>query len=125
MPGSNPSFLMLRSKVVGVNRNLPDASGDVAYVGCGFKPTCLIYMGGVLTLDDASWGMVDEGNVNGSVMEYGKLFTQGPSFIYAGQGPGDNQKAVVKSFDADGFTLTWTKTGNPLGQIQGTALAMR
>jgi hypothetical protein len=40
-------------------------------------------------------------------------------------GGGVSNNAVLKSFDADGFTLTWTKAGSPTGTLTVAYLALR
>lgn len=106
----------LKSKVVTVTRDLTAASGDVSTTGVGFTPTSIIAIGTVGNGFQYSIGMAD------SAKDSDQIFSYSASQGYMGGGlvciattSGDKQTAVVKSYDADGFTLTWTKTNSPTG----------
>lgn len=108
----------LKSKVIIVTRNMADASGDVAITGVGFKPTSIIFFANVQGQAQHSFGAVD------SAKTMGDLVTIDANAYYSDSGIVVNlqtiinvntQKAVLKTFDTDGFTLTWTKTGSPTG----------
>ncbi len=104
------------SMLLSHTRDMTAASGDVAYTGYGFQPTSLIIMAGGSIEEGPSWGF---GDVNLSEKMFFKhldyTFVSNTSAIvglwqsYTSVG----QTAVLKSLDADGFTLTWTKTGTP------------
>ena len=91
-------------------------SGDVAYTGVGFTPTSIDAFGGIDATaqvfhgksDSAKGVMVTHLN-SSSAWKYNATYLVIIS-IAAGE-----QLAVLKSYDADGFTLTWTKTGTPTG----------
>jgi len=106
-------------------RDLTSISADVAYTGVGFKPSAIIAfsaVGGFLGI-----GM-DNITTKGTGYLYGTtpVYEIGSSFllklIYTS---GDYQTAIVKTFDADGFTLTWTKTLSPSGSFSIYYLALR
>jgi hypothetical protein len=98
------------AKVGSLTRNSGGASGNVSYTGVGFTPSAIIMMGGVGTVNEKCWGFgtlangqslyTDASNANTTVA---KLFN------FTRQT--DKQEAVIASMDADGFTLTWTRTG--------------
>jgi hypothetical protein len=98
------------AKVGTLTRNSGGASGNVSYTGVGFRPSAIIMMGGINTVNEKCWGFgtlangqslyTDASNANTTVA---KLF----NFTRLT----DKQEAVIASMDADGFTLTWTRTG--------------
>jgi len=108
-------------------RALTDAAGDVAYTGYGFKPTSLRIFACKLNSAEASWGFCDSAlNSKGLFIGYDGLYTTtGTRIIYILTGSAEYQQASVKSFDADGFTLTWTKSGSPTGDCYFVVLAIR
>lgn len=106
----------LASKVKAFTRDMAAASGDVSYTGVGFQPSAIIAFSNWTTA--RSWGMVDSAKVH-AVIDYfvdGGTTTDNINLIgLASAGESNYQIALVKSFDADGFTLTWTKLGSPTG----------
>lgn len=106
----------VKSYVILVEREMTTASGDVAYTSVGFKPRALIAFS--VYEDDTAycWGMCDSA-LNQGVAIRGDAGTLSHSFsgmIYLSHTEWSvYQKALVKSLDADGFTLTWTKAGSP------------
>ena len=96
--------------------DISTATGDQSITGLGGTPTSLSLFGGVTgsSFGGATWGL---GNVaNQFAMYTGVTWQQSITAIaIVESGSGDRNTAVIKSFDADGFTLTWTKTGSPTG----------
>jgi len=100
-----------------ITRDMASDSGDVSYTGIGFKGSILMITG---TLDSATI-MTVFGFDNGTTRycTYGNydgyFYRATTSCIISGTGttPGNTQTAVLKTWDSDGFTLTWTKTGSP------------
>jgi hypothetical protein len=109
-----------------ISRDLATASGDVAYTGVGFQPTAMILVGSNHGSNVTSINMVDSGKVGKGMASTGGVSyadqTVALTFETAG---GTRQKAIVKSFDADGFTLTWTKEGSPTGTAYISILCFR
>ena len=111
-------------------RDIAGASGDVIYAGVGFMPRALIIFSadnatGSLG-DDASFGLAVGTNdfvvaLNAGTTDWVK---QTNVFVHYGAGA-QSPAAIVKTLDADGFTLTWTKTGTPTGTLQCIYLAIR
>jgi len=107
-------------KIGTFTRDLAAASGDVQITGVGFKPSHVIFLlsppsGGAT---HASWGF------SNATLNYGVVFYNntilpssdyGASCIVGVPASGNYQIAIVKTMDADGFTLTWTKTVSPTG----------
>lgn len=103
----------LKSKIITATRDGAGENGDVSYTGVGFVPTSiraimsrdgsLFNSDGFADSTKASYCIANSAaNVNYAI---GKLVSYTNAFW--------GQEAVVKSFDADGFTLTWTKTSTP------------
>jgi len=111
-------------------RDIQAASGDVAYTSYGFQPTSLI----ILAQHDngtpcRSWGL---GDVNLSEMcmwedADGVCGAESALIVKIVESTAtDFQTAVLKTLDADGFTLTWTKGGTPgVSDILMKVLALR
>lgn len=104
--------LRLPPKVKLETRARDGASGDVAYTGYGFTPVGLL----IIAVDDGLYG-ASIGSSEPALAEHciylkGVVPTAVANIIYIG-GDANHQKAVVKTYDADGFTLTWTKGANP------------
>jgi len=106
------------SKVLSHTREMDAATGDVAYTGYGFQPTTLIVIGVVADLGDiVSIGFAD---VNLAEMcAYREnttdlFYIDTAKLMFLNETYGSlSQAAVLKTLDADGFTLTWTKDGTP------------
>ncbi len=111
------SYANARFKVGSFTRDVTAASGDVAYTGVGFTPTAIIFMGGVgdATLNYLSWSFTD-GTTSGVLRTYantGIYDTASGQVVSLIEASGKGQTALLSSFGADGFTLTWTKIGTP------------
>lgn len=118
MPLINPS-ISAKSKMKAETRAMDAASGNVAYTGYGFTPHSLIILsrggpgGGEGTL---GFGFATD------ELAMARYSTAAVSFVndklvYMDQGAGARQSAIIASFDADGFTLTWTKDGGPTADV--------
>ena len=107
-----PAGAALTSKVITSTRVLSAASGDVAYTGVGFTPTVLLVWFQLSTgVALAGIGFSDSAKTNYC---FNTLLAGGSAYlIVAGANDTNYQRAIVKTYDADGFTLTWTKTGSP------------
>jgi len=94
------------------------ASGDVAYTGSSFTPTAVIIVAANDDNDDSvsvgfSDSALDEGVLELTRMSGTPRFVTGANVIAISSNSGnDAQTAIVKSFNSDGVTLTWTKTGS-------------
>lgn len=95
------------------------APTDVSYTTVGFKPSVIIV---IACIDDtvvASWGFCSAAGGSGRICTnregVANAYQYGTDLCALYIGAGAHQKAVIKSYDADGFTLTWTKTGSPTG----------
>ena len=116
----------LNSKMIYGIRDMTAASGNVSYIGVGFTPSAIICFWGVDADKFIGWGVADSGklvrtletdsNANNYVVA---------ALVYAQPVANNSQSAVVATFDADGFTLTWTKTGSPTGSCNLIFLCFR
>jgi len=98
--------------IISSTRLMDAATGDVAYTGAGFKPSHVIVFANVATTTMACWGMASGTPSDESIhYNYDGIVNHGGVFIYLNEASGKRQTAVMKTMDADGFTLTWTLTG--------------
>lgn len=112
------STTRLSSKVITSLRDLTAASGDVAYTGVGFTPTAIQAIAVVEESQVFSIGFSDSAKTNTHAdRKYDNLFRSSGHLIFGLPSAGAYQSAIVKSYDADGFTLTWTKTSSPSGTL--------
>jgi len=104
-------------KVGSFTRDVTAVSGDVAYTGVGFTPKVIDLFANLTDLSN-SFGF-DDGTTHNSVGTYGttggiqQIADTGKSIVIFNAAGTGGQKAIIKTFDADGFTLTWTKIGTP------------
>jgi len=120
LDGQHGSDYLLASKVLHAHRAMNDATGDVAYTGVGFSPTSLQVNYGMAT----SFFLFGTGIAD----RQKNMYTQFNCFVgYYGEttylidveySSGHYQMATLKSYDSDGFTLTWTKTGTNAGTVE-------
>ena len=113
---SHAAESLLASKIITAARsNLP--SGDVAYTGVGFQPVSIVALG-IVSSYSIGVGFADINLTENSLL----LYKNSGSFmisneivllvLHAYNLASNYQKASLKSLDADGFTLTWTKSGS-------------
>lgn len=102
-------------KVIATTYDISTASGTQSITGVGFKPKMARIIAGLNASASISWGM-DDGVTPRCWYNTTTSFTVGNDVnaINITTGAGSAQ-AYVSSFDADGCTLTWTKTGSPTG----------
>lgn len=118
------------NKIISLTRDLTLATGNVSYTGVGFQPTALFALGcpTATNTDTAniSIGMSDASK-NANDLAYGLStgqFRIRSDLLFLG-GSSSFQRALVSSYDTDGFTLAWTKSGTPTGTAQCYILCMR
>jgi len=108
----------LRSTIISGTRAASAGAGDAAYTGAGFTPTTIHIRMCVASADTASWGFGDDA-VDETALRYETEtyhYNEDTSNIAAlGDSDGtDGYTAVLKTLDADGFTLTWARQGSGL-----------
>lgn len=120
----------LKSASISSTRDLTVATGSVAYTGMGFQPTSCFSMGQVsqsITQYTTIIGFADSArtasdmNLQGSVT----LLTAGAFLVAADVTQVNLQSATITSYDADGLTLSWTKTGTPSGTFTFKIMCFR
>lgn len=114
-----------------LTRDVSVANADVAYTGVGFTPKAVIFINamGSVSQDISSMG-ADSVSVRGckfaDTARGGHLTPDTRQSIIAMVSAGPNyHTGRIKSMDADGFTITWAKTGAPTGTITVIYLAIR
>ena len=119
----------LGSKVALIQYDVSTASGDVAITGVGFKPSSVIFLAQVPNTAQVSIGFDTTGvhysvynNHGATATFWGKNDSQAITLLADGS---NYTQGKLKSFDADGFTITWTKTGSPTGMAYIYYLAFR
>lgn len=116
-----------RTKVGSFSKNMADASTSTGYTGVGFKPKAIIFLAVVDGSTKYSFGYSD-GTSNFGYGGYGDstiLASNGASAITIRNSAGNSTGGVVASFDADGFTITYTKSGSPTGTADIYYMAFR
>lgn len=104
----------LSSKLISLTRAPGTSSGSVSYTGVGFTPTSIIFFGAPGGTTNVGFiGLVDSARSGASLYDLGAP-TIAVAAVAVGA-VGALQSATVSSYDADGFTLAWTKTGSPGG----------
>lgn len=108
----------LKSKIGSFTRDMTAASGSQAVTGVGFTPTSIYFTASINGTSLGCDGVVDSTAAGLSIATNGVAMVRNLAGSVALFIPGDNviatsQSAIVASFDADGFTLTWTKGGAP------------
>lgn len=110
-------------------RDITTATGTQAVTGVGFKPSTIICFSSTAANGQYSVGFDDLANLAGcftGVDAANPNFTDGGAYsVYVYVSAGNDYKGKVKSFDADGFTFSWTKTGTPSGNVKTYFLAIR
>ena len=106
----------LSSKLITATRVLSAANGDVAYTGVGFQPTAIVATGCIQAELSFAIGISDSAKAGRSIGQYGDNSMTSANFAIQIDSSGGNfARATLKTFDNDGFTLTWAKTGSPTG----------
>lgn len=116
-------------KVGSFTRVMDANDGDVSYTGVGFTPRCIFFWGAnPSSTYSFSWGASD--GTNHVAMSHGADGTAGVPQIDTtacivmndDAGGTNRQEAIVKTFDADGFTLTWDEVGTSLPNETATVM---
>ena len=105
----------VRSTLIVSSRDASAASGDISYTGVGFMPTkitALMRVDGTLYRSD---GVADSARANNCTYQSSAnvYYENNGALVSYTNYSGWAQSATVKSYDADGFTLTWTKISTP------------
>lgn len=120
-----PSF-----KIGNFTRDMTTGTGTQAVTGVGFKPRAVVFLASEGSTAQVSIGFDLAGSSRGSVYNNHVASADtwnrsGTSYsIFASQ-LGASHAGGVTSLDADGFTVSWVKTGSSTGTLTIDYLAMR
>jgi len=104
------------SEIITATRATAAASGDVSYTGVGFAPTALICIAvNTTSVQNVTFGfgVSDAGEsliILNALAGTPAMSLEAANFINMLTAPAQ-QFAILKTLDADGFTLTWEKGG--------------
>lgn len=117
----------MRSKIISFTRDLSAANGAVGYTGVGFKPSAVILHGSDNQTSWGHWATDSTGAIMG-LSNYGNTAVSvnpNTGIIYMGDNTAANYVQFTMSYDADGFTLTYSKIGSPTGTVTFRATCLR
>lgn len=99
---------------VGTFARTLSSTGVVAYTGVGFRPTSLRLTASIETAKQTSDGWTDGGTSRClSINGLGEAYASAYAVRIIKETAADTAFASIVSFDKDGFTLNWGKTGAP------------
>lgn len=112
----------LQVKVKTFTRDISLASGSQEITGLGFQPKAVRVRALLNPTQYASWDGMDDGVTATCMYDYsyaeaGKFARNNSYSIYITSGA-NVYAGKIQSFDADGFTIAWAKTGSPGGTAE-------
>jgi len=124
--GANPLWSFSPNfKISFVSRDETVASGTQSEVSMGFRPRFIMFFGANSTSQRHYFGMSDATNqfcmYTFDITQY--MANDSSKCIRTNSATNFNTATVA--FDADGFTLTWVKTGSPTGTMNAFYLAFQ
>lgn len=116
----------LKTKIITATRDLTAATGAVAYTGVGFVPTKITAFAAVDNVIGSSTGFSDSAKTTMVLLSSaGNTRYINTFLVFVETSAGNYQTAALTTYDADGFTLTWTKTLSPTGTCKLSFLCER
>ena len=117
-------------KVDNFTRDVSTASGTQTITGLGFTPKAIIFFAAIPFTNYMSigcWGRNGSGCVLDNHASIADTYlTNNTSFIFLRQSATpDDAIGAPGTFDAEGFTISWTKVGSPTGTAAITYMAIR
>ena len=111
------------------SRDVSTATGTQAVTGVGFTPTSIEVFAAIGGTVKASWGMSD-GTTDKCIYQNNNggtdfISNQSQLIRVVTVDAGTMYSGTLDSFDADGFTISWTKTGSPTGTVAGNFIARK
>ncbi len=106
-------------------RDTTTATGTQAVTGVGFQPSAIQFLAcqnGSLEYSD---GFDDGTTAECRYFDGTKVQADATASIYDYHSSGNTYAGLIDSFDADGFTISWTKTGSPTGTLTVYFLAFK
>lgn len=114
-----------RLSVVSFTRDLSTASGSQAVTGVGFLPRAIVFIGSnsASTIWPTVGVIAALSGSKGAISSFSNGYTEtNPLLPVVNTGGGNYQQGGISSYDADGFTISWTKNGTPTGTATFYAL---
>jgi hypothetical protein len=112
-------------------RDMTLAAGTQAITGVGFLPNSIIFFANVQTTTYISLGMDNDGRAaNVAKNSLGVNWEGGggaawTETIHLSSGSGTHYYGYIATFDSDGFTVQWTKSGAPTGTARMQYMAFK
>ena len=113
-------------------RDMTLASGTQGVVGVGFQPS-IVYFQATGNVSEMSWGFdtVTTGAFRSMIYDnhlsvantWGR--TTADSIFMEVVGGGTSYGGEISTFDTDGFTFNWQRTGSPTGTINAQFIAFK
>ena len=109
----HPRDFPIQSKVIAFSRTAAAGSGDQAVTGAGFAPSVIIITAVPTANQQMSLGISDDAlnELCLNSRDAASFYVDSTFIIYI-KGGADIMEGGTKSLDADGFTITWTKTAS-------------
>lgn len=126
---SEDAFTISGSRVAigAFTRDTATASGTQAVTGVGFVPVAVQFTMAEAGSDERSWG--DDDGTNTEVIAFqvdaDNWLVSAARSIYAVESGTAHYSGTITTLGADGFTITWVKTGTPTGTITVNYLAYK
>lgn len=120
----------LAPKIGSFSRVLTDANGNQAITGVGFRPSAVLFFAATTSTTQISFGL-DDGNAQVRRINYDATAavwlsnTAGDSIRLVAQAGVTETVGAIETMDADGFTISWLKTGSPTGTAHVNYVAFR
>lgn len=105
-------------KMITSTINTANATASVGYTGVGFKPSSILAMAIINVSTEVSFGMADASTQRvlfNDDADTAKAWAYDTSLLFLRQSTADYYYGTLSSFDTDGFTIAWTKTGTTAG----------
>ena len=122
----------LSSQYVAFTRDSSSGAGTSSVTGVGFQPTAVLFLAAISGAGMASIGFEDSDMAHNSLVDrqlmtaddwdVGAWNARPINIVYAST---VNYDGRITSYDADGFTLTWSVRGSPSGTISIKALCFK
>lgn len=105
-------------RVGSFSRDMSLPSGNQSIAGLGFQPKSILFFASKGTATQTASNGVDNGLSRfANFLRSEGWAADSTSSIVLVDGPGNLQYAKVVSFDPDGFTIAWNKSGSPTGVV--------
>lgn len=129
------SFGTLSVKVGSFTRDMTTATGTQAVTGVGFQPRTVLFLANVSNTGQASIGFgalpntatnpFQSFSLNSRTATSAGTFSMNSGTVFAYQSVSDYYNGNLASFDSDGFTMSWVKTGSTTGTLEVNYIAFQ